>query len=154
MDENEERQAMVEEAMSWCGTPYVLGAAVKGAGTDCGRLLAECLIARGLAEREDLGVYSHDWFCHDSGDRYMMRLLRHAAKTMEGICRGTIDAKPGCMILFKTATSKVYNHGAIITHWPFVIHATADGVKESNATRHYLMAHMQMCIFDPWSKSL
>ena len=76
-------------AQSWIGTPYVKGARVRGAGCDCATLLAEYLIGIGAAEREELGVYSHDWFCHATEERYMFALMKHAARTLEMVARGS-----------------------------------------------------------------
>lgn len=145
------REEAIVIGRSYLGTPYVLGGQVKGAGVDCATLIACFLRECGLAIEEDLGVYGHDWFCHAKDERYMMRLIRHAPKTLETICRGTVDAKPGSLALFRCVRSKLFNHGGIITKWPMMLHATSDGVKESNATQHFLTSHMEMSIFDPWS---
>lgn len=150
------RPDAVAAARSWQGTPYVLQARVKGAGCDCATLLAEYLIEIGAATRgelADLGLYSHDWFCHVSSERYLMRLLRHARKTAEVICRGTPDAKPGNLVLFRSVGSLVYNHGAIVTAWPLGVHAVAPKVTESNLTQHHLTGYREMAIFDPFGAS-
>lgn len=146
------REDAVSIARSWLNTPYVLGGRIKGAGCDCASIIAEYLIESGFSEREDLGLYSHDWFCHASSERYMLRLIRHAPKTLDTICRGGIAAEPGTLALFRCVGSRLFNHGGIVTKWPMMIHAMADGVKESNATQHFLTSHMEMSIFDPWSK--
>jgi cell wall-associated NlpC family hydrolase len=146
------REDAVKVARSWIGTPYVLGGRVKGAGCDCASLLAEFLIECGFAEREDLGVYSHDWFCHTSNERYMFRLIRHARKTIEGRCRGTVEAHPGDLVLFKLPGSKLYNHGGIITRWPHMIHATGPVVKEQNCVTHWMTGFTEFAVFDPWGK--
>jgi cell wall-associated NlpC family hydrolase len=117
---------------------------------DCATLLGEWLVECNLADREDLGLYSHDWFCHAHDERYMMRLIRHAPKTLEGICRGTVDAKPGSLILFRVAGSKLFNHGGIITEWPRMVHAADPKVAEQNCTTHHMTGFTEMSIFDPW----
>jgi NlpC/P60 family putative phage cell wall peptidase len=146
------RDEAVRVARTWIGTPYVKGARVQGAGCDCATLLAEYLIEIGASEREDLGVYSHDWFCHSAEECYMYALMRHATRTLETVARGVPQAKPGDLLLFRVAKSRVYNHGAIVTSWPRMIHAAPAGVAEATATTHPLTAHMQMAIFDPWEK--
>lgn len=128
-----------------------MGGQVKGAGVDCASYIACYLRECGLAVDQDLGVYSHDWFCHAKDERYMLRLIRYAPKTLDAICRGTVDALPGSLALFRCVRSRLFNHGGIITKWPMMLHATPDGVKESDATQHYLTSHMEMSIFDPWS---
>ena len=151
-----ERKSAVEIARSWIGTQYILGGRVKNAGCDCGTLLAEYAIECGLCTREsleDIGLYSHDWFCNTSEERYLFRLMRHARKALEGVCRGSIvtEAKPGCLVLFKAVRSPLYNHGGIIVAWPQIIHAVDPCVVESDATRHYLTSFTTMCVFDPWT---
>lgn len=149
------REEAVAIAATFRGTPYVMGGYIKGAGVDCATLLACYLQECGFANQGDFGdvpIYHHDWFCHAANERYMLRLIRHAPKTLDTICRGTVDAQPGSMALFRSVGSRVFNHGGIITKWPMMLHATADGVRESNATQHFLTSHMEMCVFDPWSK--
>jgi NlpC/P60 family putative phage cell wall peptidase len=137
-------------AEGWLGTPYRKGGRVRGAGCDCATLLAEYLIEIGAAEREDLGVYSHDWFCHVSEERYMFALMKHAAKTVETMARGTIAAQPGDLVLFRVAGSRVFNHGAIVTGWPRMIHAVNPKVERASATQHSLTAFMEIAVFNPW----
>lgn len=149
------REEAVAIAFSWKSTPYILGGYVKGAGVDCGSYLAAYLEECGFAKREDfdaVGIYSHDWFCHAKSERYLLALMRHAPKVLDTICRGGVQAQPGSLALFRCVRSKLFNHGGIITKWPMMLHATTEGVKESDATQHFLTSHMEMAVFDPWSK--
>ncbi len=146
-----DRQSAVAVARSWVGTPYVLGARIRGLGCDCATIIAEYLIQCGIAKREDLGVYSHDWFCHAADERYMLRLLHHAKKTLETVARPGVKASPGSIALFRVAGSHVFNHGAIVAQWPKVIHAVHPAVEETDATSHWLTSYQQVAIFDPWS---
>ncbi len=52
MDASEasERRAIVREAMTWLGTPYVSNGAVKGAGVDCGMILVRVFSDCGIIE--------------------------------------------------------------------------------------------------------
>jgi cell wall-associated NlpC family hydrolase len=145
------REQAVAVARSFCGTPYVLGGHLKGAGVDCATLLAEYLIEIGASEREPLSVYSHDWFHHASEERYKYALLKHARQVVETICRGTPETRPGDLVLFKVARSRIYNHGAIVTGWPYGVHAFDPKVSEVNLLRHALTVHTEMAIFTPWS---
>lgn len=149
------REESVIVARSFLKTPYVLGGRVKGAGVDCGTLLAlwlqECGFA-GEKDFDDVQIYHHDWFCHANSERYLLHLIRHAPKVLETICRGGVDALPGNLALFRSVGSKRFNHGGIVTRWPFMVHAVSDGVREQDATSHFLTSHMEMVIFDPWSK--
>jgi NlpC/P60 family putative phage cell wall peptidase len=145
------RREAIVVAESWLGTPYVKGARVRGAGCDCATLLAEYLIGIGAAGREDLGVYSHDWFCHTSEERYMYALIRHAAKVLETVAAGRPAAQPGDLVLFRVARSRVFNHGGIVTSWPRVIHAAYPRVCAVNATLFPMTSHMEMAIFSPFT---
>lgn len=148
------RQEAVKLAALFLKTPYVLGGRVKGAGVDCATLLALYLEECGFAQKndfDDVGIYTGDWFQHARSERYLMRLIRHAPKVLDTICRGTVDAKPGSLVLFKVVRSRLFNHGGIITKWPFMIHAQDPCVKEVDATKFFLTSHREMAIFDPWS---
>jgi cell wall-associated NlpC family hydrolase len=148
------REAAVAVAASFLKTPYILGGRVKGAGVDCGTLLALYLQECGFCKKgdfDDVGIYHHDWFQHDRTERYLLRLMRHAPKILDTICRGTVDAKPGTLALFRVVGSKIFNHGGIITHWPFMINAIQPCVKEINCVNHWLTGQREMVLFDPWS---
>jgi cell wall-associated NlpC family hydrolase len=144
------REESVAIARSYIGTPYRLGGRVKGAGVDCATLLAEWGVECGIFTREQTPLYSHDWFCNTTEDRYLFEIMRHAHKTLESVCRGGIEAKPGCLVLFKVVRSKLFNHGGIVTQWPMIVHAVDPCVREHNAINHYMTGHTEMAIFDPW----
>lgn len=145
------RREAIIVAESWLDTPYVKGGRIRGAGCDCATLLAEYLIGIGASDREELGVYSHDWFCHATEERYMYALMRHAAKTLDTVAAGSPEAKPGDLVLFRVAGSRVFNHGAIVISWPRIIHAANPRVARATATAHWLTAQMEMAVFDPWA---
>jgi cell wall-associated NlpC family hydrolase len=150
------REDAVKAARSWIGTPRVLRGRVKGAGVDCGTLIAEYLIEIGAATRqelEDLGFYTDDWFCHATNERYLLHLIRYAHKVLEGRCRGTVEVEPGSLILFRVVGSKYFNHGGILTHWPFMVHAEYPVVKERNCVTHHLTGFTEFAVFDPWGKA-
>lgn len=147
------RAEAVSVARSWIGTPYELRGRVKGAGVDCATFLAEYLTEIGASTRadlEDLGFYAHDWFCHTSSERYLLRMMRHARKVLDGRCRGTVAAEPGSMILFRLPGSRILNHGGVITRWPFMVHATGPKVQEANCTTHWMTGFVPFELFDPF----
>jgi hypothetical protein len=148
------REEAIVVARSWLNTPYRLGGRVKGAGCDCGSIIAEYLIEIGRCTREelgDLGYYTHDWFQHTRDERYLLRLIRHAPKILETVCMAKIAAEPGSLALFRSVDGRLYNHGGIVTKWPYLVNATVDGVKESNTLNFWLTAECPVAIFDPWS---
>jgi cell wall-associated NlpC family hydrolase len=154
--ETEQRRAFVEEAMSWVGTPYALGAHLKGAGIDCGLFLVEMLIAGGFAGRadfDDLGVFSHDWYNHSQSERYLLKLLKHANKVMASVAyRVLAGALPGDLVITKTNGSPRFNHGGVVVAWPRVIHAVLPRVEAADASRHELWAYREVEIHSPWPR--
>lgn len=146
------REQLVEEARSWIGTRYVHGAHVKGGGADCATFIAEVLIACGLAERSDLGIYSRDWFHHASDERYMLGLLRYAPKLVDAVAYRSLDVAPGNIAIMKVARSKLYNHGGIITNWPLIVHAIDPAVIETDASRDPMWSFQRIAVFDPFAK--
>ena len=147
------REEALQVARSWLGTPYVLGGRVRQAGCDCATLLAEYAIACGFADREDLGLYSQDWFCNASEERYLYGLIRHAPQAAKNMGCAAEHALPGCLVLFKVVGSRLYNHGGIVTVWPHMIHASSCGVMETNALQNPMTAGREKCIFDPWERA-
>ena len=147
-----ETNTIQEEALSWVGTPYVLGARVKGAGCDCATLIAECLIAAGFAQREDLGVYTLDWDKHTPDSRYLVGLRKHVTAKMEGVAsRQNGRIQSGDIVLCK-ANSDKWNHGGIVTAWPMIVHAIAPAVEEIDASRHPMWSYHEIAIFTPGGK--
>lgn len=149
------REEMVEEARTWIDTPYVLHGALKGAGVDCATFIAEVLIACKFISREEVkdlfGFYSGDWFLHTSSERYLFGILRHARRVAMAVGQKREKALPGCLALYRVGTSKVFNHGSIITRWPMGIHAESRGVKEVNLLHHRLTMASAMELFDPFA---
>jgi hypothetical protein len=158
------RPHVVAEARSWKGTPYELGQRLKKGGVDCGLFLSEVLVLCGLVTREqmdellrEVGFYGHDWFCHESSDpgRYLRMMLRHAEKIMEGVAYPSTQAHPGNLVLAKVRQDRYFNHGGIITRWPWVMHCVeGTGVNEVNITTDPLWSFRPIAIFDPFKKPL
>jgi cell wall-associated NlpC family hydrolase len=125
------RAAVVREATEWIGTPFHHAARVKGAGTDCLMLLAECHERAGVIGHIDVPHYSQDWHCHRDAERYMDGLLGYA-REIEG------PPEPGDIALFRFG--RTFSHGAIVVEWPRVIHAYWNiGVVWGDATLHPLV---------------
>jgi cell wall-associated NlpC family hydrolase len=145
---NAMRLAIVREAHTWLGTPYLLGQMLKGAGCDCGTFLLGVLQACGFAQDEVSEHHASDWFCHTTEEKYMLRLLRHATKIAEAVSYPTLGAQPGDLVLTRHATtSRVYNHGGIVTRWPKLIHAVAPMVCETDATADSMWCFREVAVF-------
>lgn len=111
----EERAAVVAEALSWIGTPFHHGAAVKGAGVDCAQLLIESFAVVGVG-RPVLEPYAPDWFLHERGDdleRFVRWVERYAAPV-------TVPA-PADVALFRYGLA--VSHAAIVVGEHVVVHS-------------------------------
>jgi cell wall-associated NlpC family hydrolase len=147
------RGAVVLEALSWVGTPYMLGAALKGVGVDCAQFVASVYKAVGFMPMDEaVGIFSHDWFIHTKEDKYLLRLLKYTKKIAETKVYRTTNVEPGNVILSKAAHSYVYNHAGIITKWPMIVHAVLPIVEEVNATQNQMWSYQHIVILDPWKK--
>jgi len=147
------REDVVREARSWVGTPYLLGARVKGAGADCGTLLLGVYRACELIDDEDLGIYAGDWWVHATEEQYIFRVLRHARQVLEAVAYRTTDVRPGNIVLTRTRGSKIYNHGAIVLAWPQIVHALPPVVAECDASRSPVWGFQRIVAFDPWEEA-
>lgn len=99
------RTDIVRAARSWIGTPYHVGADLKGVGCDCAMLLVRVFCDLGLVEMFDPRPYSNDWHLHRSEEKYLNQLLARAHE---------IEAPAaGDVVLFKTG--RCYSHGAIVS---------------------------------------
>ena len=132
MTKSEIQNAIVQEALSWLGTPYHHQGRVKGCGVDCGTLLCEVFEAVKLIEHYDPRPYPPDWHLHQLGQRY----LEHVQK----MCYEVDDPQPGDIVLYQFG--KCVSHGAIVIKWPQIIHSyirqgviLQDGTKGSLSKR-------------------
>jgi cell wall-associated NlpC family hydrolase len=147
MTEQEQRAAVVKEALSWLGTPHHHHARVKGAGVDCGLILAEVYHAAGVAPAIDPGDYVHDWHLHRDEPIYLRTLEQYASK-IEGL------PQPGDIALFRYGRSP--SHGAIVIEWPTILHAyiQAGGVVLDDAIGNAELKERFVGIWSPWAKEV
>lgn len=108
------RQLVVNEALSWIGTPYAHKQRCKGAGVDCGQILAAIYENTGAIPYYDPGDYPHDWHLHQSEERYLASVEKFAHQ-IKG------PPLPGDIALFKFG--RCISHGAIVIAWPKVVHS-------------------------------
>jgi cell wall-associated NlpC family hydrolase len=146
------REQVVAEARAWIGSKYHLGQCVRGVAADCATLILGVYKNCGFVSDTDHSVYAHDWWIHAREDKYELRVVRHAYKLVEGVCHRTLDAAPGNIIMTRVAGSRIYNHGAIVTKWPFVVHARRPEVVETNVSRDPMWSHQLVVVYDPWLK--
>jgi cell wall-associated NlpC family hydrolase len=117
-EEIDQRAAVVREACTWIGTPYQHQAGVKGAGADCGMLLARVFVNAGLVPTFDPRSgegYSDQWFLHRDEERYLAFVQQYAAPIETPMF--------GDIVVF--LYGRTFSHGAIVVSWPMVVHASA-----------------------------
>lgn len=139
MTEQEARQLVVKEARSWLGTPFHLGARIKGpqGGIDCFTIMAESFHNCGLTPPWEAEFYHGDWWCHDTRNGYLRTILKYARQ----VPAGCIDRRPANLVLARRLVGPTHEiasdwHGGIITTWPMVVHAYGRGVTEDSAVLH------------------
>lgn len=145
MSVTEQRAAVVAEAQSWLGTPYVSNQGCKGAGVDCAWILLRVYTACGLIHVPQPIPYKAGLARLRSGEQFYRSMVeRFAVPVLR-------EARPGDIVLFRvpvTAESDVVirrvTHGAIVEAWPVVIHAysPAGRVVRSNLATDGVLAWM------------
>jgi cell wall-associated NlpC family hydrolase len=116
-----DRQAIVDEALSWQGTPYRHRQASKGVGADCGMFPIAVFRSQGFLNDYDVGEYSRQWYMHQAREMYLEHAAALGAKPLA--IADLAETQPADFIVFKIG--RTYSHGAIVIEWPTVIHAAA-----------------------------
>lgn len=139
------REAVVAEALTWCKTPWHHQARVKGAGVDCGQLLAAVYEATGVLPHVEAGSYPRDFMLNRSEERMLALVLEHAHEVPA--------PGPGDIALWRFG--RCHSHAAIVTAWPKVIHAyvPAGMVTEDNALTNSRLATHPVRFFSPWGEA-
>lgn len=112
--EAEQREAVVREALSWLGTPWVHHARAKGAGVDCGQLLAAVYERAGVVGYVPTPDYPQDWALHRS-EPLFLNIVEGYAAPVAG------DPQPGDIALFQFG--RCLSHAGIVLAWPRIVHA-------------------------------
>lgn len=107
------RDEVIAEAVSWLGTPWHHGAAVKGAGVDCARLLKAVHANAGVVPDFTIDDYPADWMLHRNDERFLAVVTGH--------CDQVDVPLPGDVALWRYF--RCFSHGAIVIVWPRIIHA-------------------------------
>lgn len=155
------RARIVSEARSWLNTPYIRHARVKGAGTDCGMFPYSVCRMFGLVpdidgKLDEIDDLSENWFCSTTEERYVRLIERFWRKLVETQARRDFKPEflPGNVVLLRSFGSLVYNHAAIITSWPRVIHCLpATGVAEVDASTDPVWFGQEIAVFDVLSEA-
>jgi cell wall-associated NlpC family hydrolase len=149
MTEDEQRAAVVAEALTWLRTPYHHQNAVKGVGCDCAMFPQAVYVARAMMQPVSLGDYPAQWHMHHDEERYIAAVTEYSAE-IDG------PPKPGDFVLFKYG--RTFSHGAIVLDWPKVIHSyLGRGVEIANAERDGTFQYKdgkprERRYFSPWAR--
>lgn len=144
-----ERIAVINEALSWLGTKFHMGARIKGVGVDCGEFLIAVYSTVGVMPNYKPGLYSKQWHLHEGAERYIADVSKFA--------RQVDEPQTGDFALFHLG--RHYAHSAIIIEWPErVVHAPAldipGGVQLGDASRDALLMRggrrFPPIFFSPW----
>jgi cell wall-associated NlpC family hydrolase len=122
--EEQERAAVVREALSWLRTPFHHEGRVKGVhgGVDCFWFDASVFANVGLIELPDVSHYPFDWAQHRSEQLWLDGILKYANAVPDLPERGP---QPADVILWQFG--RCFSHSAIVTEWPMVVHASCPG---------------------------
>lgn len=124
MSIDEERNAVLQEIITWANTPYHHGACVKGAGTSCSWFLAG-VYNNAIGTNFEVDEHFEQWWASSKNpDGTPIEMY------IEGILnRGFIEitkdeALPGDLVISRMGkkTNVPYSHGGIIEAWPTVWH--------------------------------
>ena len=137
-----QRARVVQEALSWQGTPYHHMGRVKGAGVDCGELLALVYDAAGVTPEIMPAAYNHDWHLHRGEEKYLA-IVEAFAHRIEG------PPLPGDIVLYQFG--RCISHGAIVVQWPQIIHSyVGKGVVLDDAEANLALAPRQKGFWSCW----
>lgn len=133
----EQRQRIVDVALSWTGTPYRGWTCKKGVGADCGQFLRGVFIEAGFfREIPAPANYSLQAAQHRHTSEYRDIVETYMRPIAES------EVLPGDVVLFKVG--KGFAHSAIVKSWPdYVIHSLERyGVTAGHATANSRFARL------------
>lgn len=145
---------LLRSAHSWVATPYHHRARVKGAGVDCGQLIIAIHVEAGLVTDFDTGFYTSDWHLHRYEDKYLEFVEAHLARFDDSDAsvdrrifdNASFELPAGAVVVFRVG--RTYSHGALVTRWPFIIHAyLPSGIVEEVSILHTPMARRPMRVY-------
>lgn len=111
-----EREAIIAEALTWLGTPFVDCGYVRGrnGAADCAMFLIGVFSARGYLPRDyDPRPYNPDWHLHQAEELYLAGTKRFAHRVDEPLM--------GDIALYRLG--RTASHGALVIDDDRIIHA-------------------------------
>jgi NlpC/P60 family putative phage cell wall peptidase len=106
MTHEDQRAAVVAEAMTWLGTPWMHMARLKGVGVDCANLPIAVYAACGLIEPFEPPPYPRDWHIHMREER-IVPVIERFGREIE-----PADAQTADLLVFKIG--HVFSHCALV----------------------------------------
>lgn len=135
MSFDQERQKVVNEALSWLGTPYHHAGRVKGSGVDCFTLVVAAYQDSGMIEKRPTPKYAQTWHVHRNEELYLKGVLEYCDEITD---RAPL---PGDLVLWKFG--RCFAHGTVVIEWPLIIHAWLDlKVLRENITNAKHLTHI------------
>ena len=107
--------ALENIASSWVGTPFALGASVRGAGVDCVRFVAEVLRECGQISGYEFPAYTIDGGSHL--DRSLVEEWLRPHPLFRELSGGPADLLPGDVLEFRIGRG-VEHHVGLFAGWP------------------------------------
>jgi NlpC/P60 family putative phage cell wall peptidase len=111
------RDAIIEEARSWIGTPYLHQAALKSVGCDCIGLVRGVWRAMIGEEPETLPAYSPDWAEVDGFETLLEAGSRHFQTVADN------KFQPGDVLIFRWRPRLPAKHCGIMVSSQTMVHA-------------------------------
>lgn len=117
---DEQRSALVAEALGWIGTPYVSNGRVKGraGGADCLTFIAGAFEDAGQILPLAIPAYAPDWHLNQTEELYLQGVRDHCVEVSPPPARLPL---PGDIVMWKFG--HCFSHAAIVVKWPIVVHA-------------------------------
>jgi cell wall-associated NlpC family hydrolase len=115
--EGELRAAVLAEALTWVGTPFMNGASIKGSGVDCAMLIKAVFVTVGVLPPLEVESYPSDWHLHRDEERYL-EWAHQLAVEIE-------TPQPADVAIWRFG--RCYSHAGILLDADHVIHAWRRG---------------------------
>ena len=146
-----ERGRVVAEARLWAGTPYHHKAGIMGVACDCAYLLLVSYAGAGLIAAFTPESYTRDWHLHRGEEKYLFVVERYA-RAVDGdetpIQERDQSFKVASADILMFRHGRTYSHAAIVTEWPYIIHAYAQaGIVVEQDVRNTVMSHKDCLVY-------
>ncbi len=149
LTEAQQRRAVIAEALTWKGTPFVWEACVKGVGVDCGRFIGACYRDAGIIDLDLKSIprISPQWFLHKSDESFInqIRVFGTEYELKPG-------QKPKMADVVVVELGRDWGHSALVIDWPHVIGAANEHVVTEWKNIHLSPQYMnrKMRFFTAW----